>query len=126
MNTAAKGRRAEYKSRKLFEALGYRVIRAAASKGTFDLACFGKTDVKLIQVKCGNKPSKKEFKAMQDFPQGPFVVKLVHIWHARAKEPEVHYINAHNEAELVLNKQFRKPSGFGCACLEGQTCIRCT
>lgn len=40
MNTAAKGRRAEHRSRALLEAAGYTVIRAAASKGDWDLPRF--------------------------------------------------------------------------------------
>lgn len=37
MNTKRKGNRFEHRSRRLLEAAGYRVTRAAASLGTFDL-----------------------------------------------------------------------------------------
>lgn len=45
MNTAHKGRRAEYKSIKLLEASGYVCIRAAASKGVFDLVAVKSDDI---------------------------------------------------------------------------------
>ena len=37
MNTSAKGRRNEHRSRDLLKALGYRVLRSAGSLGAFDL-----------------------------------------------------------------------------------------
>ena len=37
MNTKRKGNRLEHKSRRLLEAVGYRITRAAASLGTLDL-----------------------------------------------------------------------------------------
>lgn len=101
MNTKAKGRRAEYKSKKFLEAQGYKVTRSAASLGTFDLVAFSKRDTLLVQVKAGSsKVSKKERLAMEAFPSGPFCIKVIHHWPERAKEPLEKFVNNHVEAEM--------------------------
>jgi Holliday junction resolvase len=43
MNTKRKGSRNEHRSRAILEAEGYRVMRAAASLGAFDLIGIGST-----------------------------------------------------------------------------------
>ncbi|MEP6920549.1 MAG: hypothetical protein ABI967_05435 [bacterium] len=56
MNTKRKGTRNEHRSIRLLEAAGYRVTRAAASLGTFDLIGLGSVDVVLVQVKSRDWP----------------------------------------------------------------------
>lgn len=55
MNTKKKGSAAERKAMRLLEAAGYRCTRAAGSLGTFDVIAIGAADVRLIQVKCGDR-----------------------------------------------------------------------
>ena len=50
MNTKRKGTRNEDRSMRVLEAAGYRVTRAAASLGPFDLIGIGSADVVLVQV----------------------------------------------------------------------------
>lgn len=45
------GYRAEIRARKLLESWGFTVVRAAASKGPFDLLAFDQTKMMLVQVK---------------------------------------------------------------------------
>ena len=53
MKAGRKGANAEYKARRLLERLGYYVIRAAGSHGPADLVAISQTELKVIQVKCG-------------------------------------------------------------------------
>lgn len=55
------GRNAEYRAKRALIAHGYHtVIRAAGSKGPFDLIGLGKTYIALVQVKRGRRISKRE------------------------------------------------------------------
>jgi len=56
-----KGRRYEYKARKLLEQEGFEVVRSAASKGKWDLVAVKPGCVRLIQVKKG-KPTESAIK----------------------------------------------------------------
>jgi Holliday junction resolvase len=88
LNTKAKGRRIEHKVRDIYSALGYRVIRSAASLKEWDLVAIGKHDTYLIQCKAGSsKPSKKEVERMEQFECPPFMHKVLVLWPDRAKEP---------------------------------------
>lgn len=89
MNTSAKGRRGEHRSRAVLEAAGYEVIRAAASKGVFDLIGVSRTDVVLVQCKSNRWPSPEELEAIQLFPCPPNARKLVHRWRDRVRQPDV-------------------------------------
>jgi Holliday junction resolvase len=71
MNTAAKGRRNEHRSRALLEASGYAVTRAAASLGVWDLIGVGSTDFVLVQVKTRDWPGSVEMEALQAFTVPP-------------------------------------------------------
>lgn len=71
MNAKAKGNRKERQSRDLLEALGYRVTRAAASPGAFDLVGISSTDVVLMQVKSRDWPGQAEMEALRDFSCPP-------------------------------------------------------
>ena len=55
MSTATKGRRAEWKARKLLEAAGYTVTRAAGSKGAADLVAWNSVHIRFLNVKSGTK-----------------------------------------------------------------------
>lgn len=56
-----KGRRYEYKARKLLEQEGFEVVRSAASKGKWDLVAIKPGCVRLIQIKKG-KPTSRVLK----------------------------------------------------------------
>ena len=89
MNTAAKGRRAEHRSRQMLEAAGYVVFRSAASKGAFDLIAVGPTDFALVQCKTNRGPSPAEREALQLFPCPPNCKRILHVWHDRQRAPVV-------------------------------------
>jgi Holliday junction resolvase len=55
MNTKRKGSRAEHRAMKILESSGYSCTRAAASLGVFDVVAIGARDVRLIQVKSGDR-----------------------------------------------------------------------
>jgi len=55
MNTKKKGSRAEHRAMRVLEASGYACTRAAASLGVFDVIGIGPRDIRLIQVKCGDR-----------------------------------------------------------------------
>jgi Holliday junction resolvase len=55
MNTAHKGRRAEHRARRLLEAAGFEVCRAAGSKGPADLVAWDAVSIRFISVKSGTK-----------------------------------------------------------------------
>ncbi len=89
MNTAKKGRRLEHRSRALLESLGYTVIRAAASKGDWDLVAYSATDWLLVQVKAGRPPGPGERQALADSPRPPACRRLLHVWKPRQRLPDV-------------------------------------
>ncbi len=55
MNCAHKGRRGENRARKILEAAGFTVCRAAGSKGPADLVAWDATSIRFISVKAGTK-----------------------------------------------------------------------
>jgi Holliday junction resolvase len=89
MNAKAKGNRTEYKSIRVLEAAGYRVTRAAASLGVFDLVAIGSDDVLLIQCKSNRWPGTEETAAIRSFPAPANARKLVHRWRDRQMAPDV-------------------------------------
>jgi Holliday junction resolvase len=88
-NPKAKGARNERRSRALLEAAGYRVTRAAASLGAWDLIGIGPTDLVLVQVKTRDLPSAAEMEALAAFPAPPNARRLVHRWRDRVGSPDV-------------------------------------
>ena len=88
MNTAAKGRRLEHRSRELLEAAGFTVIRAAASKGDFDLVGYSTAGWCLVQVKAGRPPGPMERRALAETTCPPGTRRLLHVWRPRARLPE--------------------------------------
>ena len=89
MNRAAKGRRLEHKSRELLEAEGYRVTRAAASKGAFDLIGIQASGIVLVQVKSNRPPSPAERAELAAFPCPVGVRRMIHVWRDNARAPIV-------------------------------------
>ena len=89
MNTAAKGARNEHRSIELLESLGYRCVRAAASKGVFDIVAIGPSDIALVQVKSTSWPGSSEMETLRMFQVPAGVRKLVHRWRPRQKAPDV-------------------------------------
>jgi Holliday junction resolvase len=79
-NLARKGANAERELRKLLESDGWLVMRSAASKGPFDLAAFGISGVRLIQVKSGVQAGRKEIKLLQAIACGLPRYVTVELW----------------------------------------------
>lgn len=92
MNTAAKGRRLEHKSIKIYRAEGFWCIRAAGSKGAWDFVAVKGNAFHLVQVKSGDWPSKAEIREMKRTPQSAWATRVLHRWKPRAKAPDVRYI----------------------------------
>jgi Holliday junction resolvase len=89
MNTAAKGARNERRSRKLLEAAGYAVTRAAASLGDWDLVAIGSADAVLLQSKTRDWPSVEEMETLRAFRCPANFRKIVHRWRDRQRLPDV-------------------------------------
>lgn len=89
MNAKAKGTRNEHRSAAILEAAGYRVTRAAASLGAWDLVGIGSRDVVLCQVKTRDWPGRVEMETLREFKVPPCARKLVHRWRHRARRPDV-------------------------------------
>jgi hypothetical protein len=89
MSSKAKGTRREHASRRLLEAEGYAVVRAAGSKGAWDLIGVSSRDVVLVQVKSRDWPGAMEMDALVGFPCPPGCRRLVHRWRDRAPIPDV-------------------------------------
>lgn len=84
-----RGRRAEWRLRDQLEAGGWTVIRAAGSKGPYDLVAFPRVNfnddrVVAIQVKTTSSPvtARALLKAFQPQSEKAYVTQLW-IWHAR-------------------------------------------
>lgn len=58
VDSRKKGYRAEYKIRKMFEAVGWKVVRSGASLGESDLICFKNGTCIMLQIK---STAKKKF-----------------------------------------------------------------
>jgi hypothetical protein len=83
-----KGRRMEYAAKKILEAGGYTVIRAAGSHGPFDLVAVDWSGVILIQVKADCKISKQELDKMSKIGAPPNAAKQ--IWTYAKGKLEIH------------------------------------
>jgi hypothetical protein len=89
MNTSAKGRRNEYRSRALLESLGYQVLRSAASKGAWDLVALSTSDVVLVQCRSNRAPTPAEREVLAAFPCPSNCRKLLHTWRDHQRAPIV-------------------------------------
>lgn len=95
MSRYGSGRRAEYRSRDVLVADGFYVVRAAGSKGCFDLVAIGPDVVVLVQCKKGTRwPSPAELERMRAVPCPPGTQKVVHLWRPRASTPETREVPA--------------------------------
>ena len=88
-NAKAKGTRNEHRSRRLLEAAGYGVTRAAASLGCWDLIAIGSVDVVLCQVKSNAWPGLSETETLRSFRCPPNCRRIVHRWRDRQRLPDV-------------------------------------
>jgi len=88
MNAKAKGTRNEHRSRRLLEAAGYNVCRAAASLGVWDLIGVGSTDVVLVQVKTRDWPGSAEMETLRSFRCPSNCRRIVHRWRDRQRLPD--------------------------------------
>ncbi len=89
MNAKRKGTRNEHRSIALFEALGYRCTRAAASLGVWDIVAISATDIVLCQVKTNAWPRPAEVEAVADFNAPSTCRKLIRRWRDGEKYPDV-------------------------------------
>jgi Holliday junction resolvase len=89
MNTKRKGSKNERRSRRLLEAQGYAVTRAAASLGAFDLIAICARNILLVQVKSNRWPCAAEVEQMRAFGAPKVARKVIHRWRDRARAPDV-------------------------------------
>lgn len=91
MSNKAKGTRAEHKTMRLLETLGYRCTRAAASLGEWDVIAISRREVRLIQVKCGKRPyiHPAERETLESFHTPPGVSREIWYWKDRAPKPRI-------------------------------------
>ncbi len=92
MNAKGKGTRNERRSKMLLEAAGYRVTRAAASLGEWDLVAISSVDFVLCQVKTRDWPGTVEMETLENFPAPPNCRRLVHRWRDHQRAPDVREI----------------------------------
>ena len=88
-NNYAKGRNNEIRSRKWLEGRGYVVIRAAGSKGMWDLVGISKSGMIVIQVKTNRWPSPAERLTMMEFSCPRNCFRLIHRWDDRKRKPRI-------------------------------------
>ena len=83
-----KGRRNEYKVRKILTDKGYQVFRSAGSKGPWDLLAMGKF-ILCIQVKTNRLPGKAEMKRLIDTKVHSVAWRQVWVMHDRKAKPDI-------------------------------------
>ena len=88
MNNKAKGSRWELSIKKMLENTGYQCTKAGGSLGVFDLVCFRKNEVRLIQAKCNYCPP-TEIETIKEFPLDKEIKTQKEVWikKDRIKEP---------------------------------------
>jgi Holliday junction resolvase len=91
MNTKRKGGRAEHRAMRILEASGYACTRAAASLGVFDVIAIGAADIRLVQVKCGDRcqVTALEREAMAHFVAPANATKEVWRFFDRRRDPVI-------------------------------------
>ena len=89
MNAKRKGSRNEHRSRRLLEAAGYSVTRAAGSLGAWDLIGVSGTDFVLVQCKSNRPPSPAERESLALFACPANCKRLIHTWYDRERQPRV-------------------------------------
>ncbi|MDV2503049.1 MAG: hypothetical protein RX318_03770 [bacterium] len=88
-----KGRKRELRARKMLEACGFMVVRAAGSHGLFDLVAVSSKHIKLIQVKTNRKPPPAEMEELRAF-RAPRCCATKEVWtfYDGTKEPFIEEI----------------------------------
>lgn len=89
-----KGTRNEYRSKRLLEASGYCVTRAAGSLGAWDLIGVSGTDFVLVQVKSNAWPGRAEMETLAGFAVPSNCKRLVHRWRDRQPLPDIVTVGA--------------------------------
>ena len=85
-----KGRRAEYRTRRLLEGAGFMCVRSAGSKGAVDLVAFDRVSLKFLQVKAGRgRLTPAERATFELLPVPVNVTKEVWFWRPRASAPTI-------------------------------------
>jgi hypothetical protein len=92
MNAKRKGTHAEHRSRRLLEAAGCCVTRAAGSLGAWDLIGVSATDFCLVQVKSNRAPAPAERAALATFPCPNNCKRVLHVWKDRVRFPVVYVL----------------------------------
>ncbi len=88
-----RGRSREYRVIKSLQDEGYTCIRAAGSKGMFDIVAVGPKGIRLIQVKLNKGPTSGERSALAEFRNHPAnAVKEVWMFTDGSREPVVQQI----------------------------------
>lgn len=88
------GRRKEYATQRALEAAGYYTVRAASSKGSFDIIGYRKGSIRFISVKSGSaRPTGVEREALERLSRelAPHTVELWR-WPRGAREAIVEVI----------------------------------
>jgi len=88
MNTAAKGRKNEHRSMRIFEDAGCSCMRSAASAGVFDFVAISRTEAVLVQVKSRDWPGTSEMDEIRDFVCPENFRKIVHRWRKYQQHPD--------------------------------------
>ncbi len=114
MNAKAKGSRAERRVITALEAAGYCCTRAAGSLGVWDVIAIGAHDIRLVQVKAGDRcqvsPAEKE--QMQLFVAPPNASREIWRYFDRAKAPSIERLvgriqTHYNDEEGILRERPR-------------------
>ena len=93
MNASHKGRRAEWRARRLLEASGFTVTRAAGSKGVADLIAWDSVGLRLISVKSGQaRASRAERAALSSCPAPAGTSKEVWTFRDRCAVPTIEQV----------------------------------
>ena len=90
-NAKAKGSRNERRARKQLEAEGFYVVKAGGSLGLFDLVCFNREVIRLVQVKSNRTPGRVERERLEAFKNYPknCTRREVWIYRDRVKAPAI-------------------------------------
>lgn len=82
------GRRAEYRTMRYHERIGFTCTRSSSSKGPWDVVAVSCDAIRLIQVSCGGaKKSPTELESFDLLRVPPGVTKMYMHWPKGAKDP---------------------------------------
>jgi hypothetical protein len=101
----SKGRRREYQTIDWLQERGFECVRAAGSKGVFDIVAFSFATVLLVQVKCNRKPSGDELLDMLAVPAPENARRLVFVWTDGIARPKIGEVSVSGEL-LNVGREF--------------------